>query len=248
MKHYSHKLSALTAYDYTLAKIFDTCGIDIILVGDSLGNVIKGEQNTLGVTVEEICYHTQCVRRGVTNALLMVDMPYQSDTTPKEALSTAKKLIDAGAEILKIEGAKFAVIEALLAQNIRICSHLGLEPQSIETMGLKVQGRDAESAETIMRNAEKLEQLGVEMMLLECVPCLLAQRITELLNIPTIGIGAGSATSGQILVGYDMLGISGHLPKFVKNFGQDADIISATKTYINEVRDGVFPSSEYSYH
>jgi 3-methyl-2-oxobutanoate hydroxymethyltransferase len=243
------KLTALTAYDYSMAKIFDSCEIDIILVGDSLGNVIKGEENTLNVSMTEMIYHTTNVARGVNNALLIADMPYQSDDNKEKALTNAKSLIAAGAEMVKIEGAKFDIISHLIANNIRVCSHLGLEPQSIRTMGLKVQGRDDDSANTILNNALQLEKLGVELLVLECIPYELAKKITNTLSqTKTIGIGAGNQTDGQILVGYDMLGISENNAKFVLNFGKNTNVLTATQNYITAVKNGDFPDKEHSYH
>lgn len=245
-----NKLTALTAYDYSFAKIFDECGIDIILVGDSLGNVIKGDENTLKVTINEMIYHTKNVAKGVTNALIVADMPYLSYENPDLALTNAKKLLDSGANMIKIEGGVEykAVFEAFAKNNIRVCGHLGLQPQSVATMGYKVQGQTDGSASEILENAILLEKLGVEILVLECIPSKLADSITNTLKIKTIGIGAGLATNGQILVGYDMLGItSGKIPRFVKNFGKDCSVIQATKNYINEVKKLQFPNSENEY-
>jgi 3-methyl-2-oxobutanoate hydroxymethyltransferase len=250
MKNSQTKLTALTAYDSSFAKLFDECGIDIILVGDSLGNVIKGCENTLCVTMEDIEYHTKSVVKSCENALVIADMPAGSYDNPQLALTNAKRLIACGAKMIKIEGGiEFKeVFQIFKDNNIRVCGHLGLLPQSVETMGYKVQGKNQADAEYITNEALFLESMGVEMVVLECIPSDLAANITNKLTIQTIGIGAGSGVDGQILVCYDMLGItSGKLPKFVKNFGRDFGVIQATKNYIQEVKDLSFPSEKYSY-
>lgn len=244
------KITALTAYDASFAKIFDECGIDIILVGDSLGNVIKGCENTLCVSMQDMIYHTKSVAKAKKNTLIIADMPSKSYDNPKIALNNAKSLIDAGADMIKIEGGSeyTEVFQIFQQHRIRVCGHLGLLPQSVETMGYKVQGKNENEATKITKDAILLEKLGVEYIVLECVPSQLAEHITQQLQIKTIGIGAGVGTDGQILVSYDMLGItSGKLPKFVKNFGENCSVIEATQNYINAVKTLTFPSEKQSY-
>ena len=251
-KQFAKKITCLTAYDASFAQLFDECGIDVILVGDSLGNVIQGGENTLGVTMEDMIYHTQSVAKGIKDALLIADMPYQSYDNAKQALANAQRLIDAGAQMVKLEGGQEHKdsFEILKANNIPVCGHLGLQPQSvIEMGGYKVQGKDEASAKRIIDDALALEAWGVQTLVLECVPAALAKQVSQALSIPTIGIGAGVDCDGQVLVSYDMLGINtGHLPRFVKNFLQGNDNIqSAVNTFIVAVKDQTFPSDEHSY-
>ena len=251
-KQTGEKITCLTAYDASFTKIFETCGVDTILVGDSLGNVIQGGENTLGVSMEDMCYHTRCVARGIDQALLIADMPYQSYQTPEMALDNAAQLMDAGAQMVKFEGGSEheAVFKILQENQIPVCGHLGLQPQSIlELGGYKVQGRDADSAQRILADAKALEDWGVEVLVLECVPADLAKTISQSIGIPTIGIGAGRDCDGQVLVSYDMLGMSGeHMPKFVKNFlNESGSIKAAVNAFIQAVKQQDFPSDEHSY-
>jgi len=251
-KHSGKKITCLTAYDASFAQLFDGCGIDIILVGDSLGNVIQGGKNTLDVTMEDMVYHTQIVAKGVKEALLIADMPYQSYDSAEQTLQNAKRLMDAGAQMVKFEGGQEHKdsFEILQANNIPVCGHLGLQPQSVLEMGgYKVQGKDEESAKRIIENALALESWGVQTLVLECVPATLAKQVSQALSIPTIGIGAGSDCDGQVLVSYDMLGINtGRMPKFVKNFLTDNnDIQGAVKAFIGAVKNQTFPGDEHSY-
>jgi len=251
-KHSGKKITCLTAYDASFAQLFDGCGIDIILVGDSLGNVIQGGENTLDVTMEDMVYHTQIVAKGVKEALLIADMPYQSYDSAEQTLQNAKRLMDAGAQMVKFEGGQEHKdsFEILQANNIPVCGHLGLQPQSVLEMGgYKVQGKDEESAKRIIENALALESWGVQTLVLECVPATLAKQVSQALSIPTIGIGAGSDCDGQVLVSYDMLGINtGRMPKFVKNFLTDNnDIQGAVKAFIGAVKNQTFPGDEHSY-
>jgi 3-methyl-2-oxobutanoate hydroxymethyltransferase len=251
-KKKGEKITCLTAYDASFAKLFDACGVDVILVGDSLGNVIQGGENTLGVSMEDMLYHTQAVAKGIKEALLIADMPYQSYTHAEKTLENAQRLMSVGAQMVKFEGGAEheASFKILQANNIPVCGHLGLQPQSvIEMGGYKVQGRDDSSAQRILADAKFLESWGVETLVLECVPAELAKKVSQSINIPTIGIGAGVDCDGQVLVSYDMLGINtGYLPKFVKNFlSEHSSIESAVKGYIYSVKSQTFPNDEYSY-
>jgi 3-methyl-2-oxobutanoate hydroxymethyltransferase len=254
-KKEGEKISMLTAYDYSIAKIVDKAGIDSILVGDSLGMVIQGHNSTLSVTVDDIIYHTKIVRKALNRAFLIADMPFMSyHITPEEAVYNAGRIIkEGGAEAVKLEGGvKFAdTIKAIVDANIPVMGHLGMTPQSVNVFGgFKVRGKNEDQSQKIYDDAKLLEELGVFSITLECVPDLLAKKITENLNIPTIGIGAGKYCDGQVLVVNDMLGLFDTiLPKFVKkyaNLAKDAD--DAIKEYIKEVKSGSFPSEEYTYH
>jgi 3-methyl-2-oxobutanoate hydroxymethyltransferase len=251
-KQSAEKIACLTAYDASFAQLFDECGIDVILVGDSLGNVIQGGENTLGVTMEDMVYHTQSVSKSIQDALLIADMPYQSYDSAEQTLENAQRLIDAGAQMVKFEGGREheASFKILQANGIPVCGHLGLQPQSvIEMGGYKVQGRDKASAERIIDDALALESWGVQVLVLECVPAELAKKVSQAISIPTIGIGAGVGCDGQVLVSYDMLGINtGHMPKFVKNFLKgNSGIQGAVNAFIKAVKDQSFPGDEHSY-
>ncbi|WP_428087247.1 3-methyl-2-oxobutanoate hydroxymethyltransferase [Candidatus Thioglobus sp.] len=251
-KDKGEKITCLTAYDASFSKLFDECGIEVILVGDSLGNVIQGAENTLGVSMNDMIYHTQAAAVGINSALLIADMPYQSYTNAQQALMNAQLLIKAGAKMVKFEGgaAHQACFEILQANNIPVCGHLGLQPQSVLEMGgYKVQGKDKDSAQQILEDALLLESLGVLIIVLECVPSDLAKKITHALTIPTIGIGAGLSCDGQILVSYDMLGINtNQTPRFVKNFLTDSNSIKgAVNGFIDAVKGQKFPTDKHSY-
>ena len=251
-KQSAEKITCLTAYDSSFSQLFDECGVDIVLVGDSLGNVIQGDENTLGVTMEDMIYHTQSVAKGIKGALLIADMPYQSYDNAKQTLANAQRLIDVGAQMVKFEGGQehkdsFKILQA---NNIPVCGHLGLQPQSVIKMGgFKVQGKDEASAKQIIDDALALEAWGVKTLVLECVPAALAKQVSQALSIPTIGIGAGVDCDGQVLVSYDMLGINTkRLPRFVKNFLKDNnDIQGAINAFITAVKTQSFPGNEHSY-
>ena len=251
-KESGEKITCLTAYDASFAKLFDECGVDTILVGDSLGNVIQGGENTLAVSMDDMIYHTKNVASTCQKALLIADMPYQSYNSAEQTLSNAKLLIDAGAQMVKFEGGHEheASFKILQDNNIAVCGHLGLQPQSVLEMGgYKVQGRDEASANQIIEDAKLLESLGVAVLVLECVPSDLAKKVSQSLSIPTIGIGAGVDCDGQVLVSYDMLGINeSNIPKFVKNFlTNNGDIKGAVNAFIKAVKDQSFPTDEHSY-
>ena len=251
-KEQGQKITCLTAYDASMAKILDQSGVDAILIGDSLGMVIQGGENTRSVSINDMIYHTSIVSDSSSNALVIADMPFASYDSPDDALKNAKLLIDAGARMVKIEGGSehSDVIKTLISNNINICGHLGLQPQLvIKSDDYRVQGRDDSSAQTILNNALLLESLGVSVLVLECIPSDLAKTISEKLTIPTIGIGAGVHCDGQVLVSYDMLGITtGKQPRFVRNFLSNQITISdAVESFVLEVKKGTFPSESESY-
>ncbi|MBR9907839.1 MAG: 3-methyl-2-oxobutanoate hydroxymethyltransferase [Gammaproteobacteria bacterium] len=252
MKASGDKIVSVTAYDASFAKLFAQCGIDFMLVGDSLGNVVQGQSSTLPVTVEQIAYHTEAVRRGAPEAFVMADMPFMSYATPEQACVEAAKLMRAGANMVKLEGGDWLLdtIRTLVERSVPVCAHLGLLPQSVNVLGgYKIQGREQSAAENTVRQALALQQAGAQMLVLECVPSSLGQLISQKLDIPVIGIGAGAQTDGQILVMHDMFGLnSDYLPKFVKNFLADADDLqSAVELYIRQVKDGSFPGPEHTF-
>ncbi len=252
-KQAGEKIVCLTAYDTSFAKLIDAAEVDIVLVGDSLGMVVQGLDTTLPVSVDDMLYHSQLVRRGVQHALLMVDMPFLSYTTVAAALENAGRFMKrAGAEMVKLEGGEDQkdIVSALRTHGIPVCAHLGLQPQRVHKLGgYRVQGREASAAEHMLHEAQVLQDAGADMMLLECVPATLAKKISEELTIPVIGIGAGSDCDGQILVLYDILGISpGRNPRFAHNFLSDAgSVAGAIQAYTDAVRTGHFPSPEQSF-
>ncbi|MCX7042147.1 MAG: 3-methyl-2-oxobutanoate hydroxymethyltransferase [Gammaproteobacteria bacterium] len=254
MKADGERIVSLTAYDASFARLMDACGVDVVLVGDSLGMVVQGHKSTLPVTVADIVYHSACVARGLRSALLVADMPFQSCATPLRALEAAVPMLaEGGASMVKIEGAGPMVetIGFLTARDIPVCAHLGLTPQSVLKLGgYKVQGREQAAAARLLSDAIAVAEAGAELLVLECVPSALAAEVTASLQIPTIGIGAGPACDGQILVLHDMLGInSGHRrPRFVRNFLEGNDsIAAAVQSYAKAVRDGSFPGPEHGY-
>ncbi|MDC3106152.1 3-methyl-2-oxobutanoate hydroxymethyltransferase [Gammaproteobacteria bacterium] len=251
MKQENKKITALTAYDFSFAKLLSDAEIDIILVGDSLGNVIQGHKNTIPVTVADICYHTKIVSKGTTSPMIIADMPFQSYATLDKALENASALMQSGAEMVKIEGGKWtaSIVSELATRGIPICGHLGLTPQYIHKIGsYSVQGREEEIAKDIITDALNLEQAGADLLVLECVPTSLAAKITSQLEIPTIGIGAGKFTDGQVLVTHDILGLSQLTPKFTKNFMSNSDSIEkAIELFKESVRSGEFPDEKSSF-
>lgn len=252
-KQEGKKFTSLTAYDASFAAAFDSEGVDVLLVGDSLGMVLQGHDDTLPVTTEEIAYHTRSVRRGIKRALLIADMPFMSYATPEQAMSNATVLMQAGANMVKVEGGHWLLetVTKLTERGIPVCAHLGLTPQSVHVFGgFKIQGRDADNAQRILDEAKALEAAGAQLLVVECIPAALAKTITEALTIPVIGIGAGADTDGQILVMHDVLGISsGYIPRFSKNYlAQTGEIRSAIRAYVDEVEKGIFPSSEHTFN
>ena len=245
------KITMLTCYDYPTARIMDSCGIDMILVGDSLGMAVLGQPTTQGVTMADMLRHTSAVSMGVQNALVVADLPYKAYSTPKTAVANAKKLIEAGAEAVKLEGAATPQIKALVKAKIPVMGHVGLLPQGVaEKGGFKLQGRDAKSAAKIMQEALALQEAGVFAVVLECIPVKLARDITKRLKVPTIGIGAGKYCSGQVLVCHDMLGLNtGYMPKFVKKFADIGALMQkAFREYAKHVKGGKFPAKEHGFN
>ena len=255
MKQRGEKITALTAYDYSFARILDGAGIDILLVGDSLGSVIQGQGSTLPVTLEEMIYHTKAVVRGRKRALVVADMPFLSfQVSLEEAKRNAGRFLqEAGAEAVKIEGGvqQLETIEAIVRMGIPVMGHVGLTPQSVHRFGgYKVQGKEKEERETILQDALAVEEGGAFSVVLEGIPLDLAQEITRRLSIPTIGIGAGIHCDGQVLVVHDMLGLFDiYTPKFVKQYVDLKGVMTdAVKNFIAEVREGKFPDEGHSFH
>jgi len=252
-KQEGKKFTALTAYDASFAGAFDSEGVDVLLVGDSLGMVLQGHNDTLPVTIADIAYHTACVKRGVARALLIADMPFMSYSTPEQTMNNAAILMQAGASMVKLEGGHWLLesVKMLTERGIPVCAHLGLTPQSVNVFGgFKVQGRDADNAQRILDEAKALQAAGAQLLVVECIPAPLAKAITEALTIPVIGIGAGADTDGQILVMHDVLGISsGYIPRFSKDYlKQSGEIRSAIRAYIDEVANGTFPAEEHTFN
>jgi 3-methyl-2-oxobutanoate hydroxymethyltransferase len=254
MKAAGEKIASLTAYDYSFAALLDRCGVDVILVGDSLGNVLQGHNSTLAVSMDDMVYHTRCVVAGTKRAFVISDMPFGSYQTSREdAMREAAQLMAAGAQAVKLEGGAYIAetVRFLVERGVPVAAHIGLTPQSLHQLGgYKVQGTTTDSAEKLLADARALEDAGAAFMVLEMVPSELAARISQnLTRCASIGIGAGPSCNGQVLVLHDMLGIyAGKRPRFVKNFltGQP-DIESAIKAYIEAVKSGAFPAPEHGY-
>lgn len=252
MKKTGEKIASLTAYDASFAGILDAAGVEIVLVGDSLGMVLQGGEDTLSVSMDDMVYHSRMVSGACRRALVVVDMPYRSYETPAAACENARRLVEQGeAGVVKLEGGEeqAETVAALVDQGIPVCGHVGLQPQSIrEYGGYKVQGREKKQAERIMTGACALEAAGACMVVLECIPARLAERITMELAIPTIGIGAGVNCDGQVLVLYDVLGISPRSPHMAKNFLEGTGSIpAAIQEYARSVKSGEFPGPEHSF-
>ena len=246
------KITMLTAYDSTMSALLNRSGVETILIGDSLGNVIQGHSSTTPVTVKQVAYHTECVARANTHAFIIADLPFASYGNPVQALDSAAELMRAGADMVKLEGGDWQIdiIQYLVERSVPVCAHLGLLPQSVHILGgYRVQGKSKDAASLMLEQAIACEQAGAQMIVLEAIPSSLGKLITESLSIPTIGIGAGVNCSGQVLVLQDMLGISpGKPPKFVKNFMDGhASIEAAIKAYVREVKSGKFPGPEHGF-
>jgi 3-methyl-2-oxobutanoate hydroxymethyltransferase len=247
------KIAVLTCYDASFATLLEAQGIDVLLVGDSLGMVLQGHESTLPVTLADMVYHTACVVRGSKQAFIVSDMPFGTfQVSPQQSFVHAAQLMAAGAQMVKIEGgaAMVETVRFLTERGIPVCGHIGLVPQSVHQLGgYRVQGRESSDAKNLLEDAVALEQAGAGMIVLEAIPALLAAEITAQLTIPTIGIGAGASCSGQVLVLHDMLDVyPGKKARFVKNFMQGADSIAeAIANYAAEVRAGTFPSQKHSF-
>ena len=252
MRENNEKIIMLTSYDASFASLVDDCGVDIILVGDSLGMVIQGHSSTLPVTMDEMTYHTACVARGARFSMVLSDLPFASYSTPDQAMTHAAQLMRAGAEMVKLEGGQWLTetVQHLAQRGIPVCAHLGLTPQAVHQLsGFRVQGKTADSAERLINDALALEQAGASLLVLEAIPADLGTKVTQAVKIPTIGIGAGVDCSGQVLVLHDMLGIfQGHRPKFVKDFMQgQTSIQAAIVAYVQAVKSGQFPSAGHCF-
>lgn len=250
------KFSCLTCYDASMAKAMEIAEIDSILIGDSLGMSIQGRDSTLAVTVEDMAYHTAAVRRGNQHAFIMTDLPFMSYATLNDALLSSKQVMQAGAQMVKMEGGKWLseTVEVLTRNGIPVCVHLGLTPQSVHVLGgYKLQARTREAADKLIADCKAVVDAGAAILLLECVPAQLGQEITVLFpHIPVIGIGAGNSTDGQVLVVQDMLGLTfGRVAKFVRNFMKEQSgetaILDAFKAYHVAVQDGSFPAKEQTF-
>jgi 3-methyl-2-oxobutanoate hydroxymethyltransferase len=247
------KIATLTGYDASFAALLDRNGVEVILVGDSLGNVLQGQTSTLPVTMEHMVYHTECVVRGSRRAFVAADMPWGSyQESPEQALRNASRLMAAGAQMVKLEGGAVMAetVHFLVERGIPVWAHIGLTPQSVHALGgYRVQGKDEAAAQRMKDDALALQQAGAAMLLIEMIPAALGKELTQLLAIPTIGIGAGPDCSGQVLVLHDMLGIyPGKTARFVRNFMQGADSIdAAVAVYVAAVKNGSFPAQEHCY-
>ncbi|MCU0809834.1 MAG: 3-methyl-2-oxobutanoate hydroxymethyltransferase [Thiobacillaceae bacterium] len=246
------KIAVLTCYDASFARVLDAAGVDVLLVGDSLGMVVQGHASTLPVKLAEMCYHTRCVAAGTSRAFIVADLPFGSyQPSPERAFAAAARLVAAGAHMVKLEGGEVMVdtVAFLTRRGIPVCAHLGLLPQSVNQLGgYKVQGREEAAAAQLIADARALESAGAGLLVLEAVPAELARRTTASVSIPTIGIGAGADCSGQVLVLYDMLGLYPRPPKFSKNFLAGADgIEAAVRAYVAAVKDGSFPAAEHAF-
>lgn len=257
MRATGEKIASLTCYDASFAMLEDRAGVDLILVGDSLGMVMQGGTTTTPVTVADIAYHSRCVAPHLKRAFLVADLPFLSYATLERALDASQRLMqEGGAKMVKLEGGReqASIVEYLAVRGVPVCAHLGLQPQFVHKLGaFKVQGRDDAAAEAMLHDAKILADAGADLLVLECIPSSLGRRITEISPVPVIGIGAGPDTDGQILVLQDILNISpmvtvGHTPRFVKNFMNSAsDIESAIRAYVHEVKSGAYPSAEHSF-
>jgi len=252
MKANQEKFVCITAYDATFARLVSEAGAETILVGDSLGNVLQGHDSTVPVKIEDMAYHTECVARGQPESLIIADMPFMSYATPEDTLRNASKLMQAGAQMVKLEGGTWLSdsISQLVERGIPVCAHLGLTPQYVNAFGgYRVQGRTPKEAKSILADAVEIQDAGAGLLVLECVPEELATDITQKLDIPVIGIGAGPGTDAQVLVMHDLLGLNPRPAKFVANFMQgQPSVQAALKAFVEAVKAGTFPAPEHCYH
>jgi 3-methyl-2-oxobutanoate hydroxymethyltransferase len=246
-----HKFSCVAAYDALFSRLLNQAGIDVILVGDSLGMVLQGNDSTIPVTIEDMCYHVRCVAKGNSQSLIIADMPFMSYADTASAVKNATALMQAGANMVKLEGGQWLTntISTLVCGGIPVCAHIGLTPQSVNTIGgYKVQGRNEEQAKQLVLDAIALETAGAQLLVMECVPSAVATNVDTALAIPTIGIGAGANTTGQVLVLHDMLGLNSRPARFVRNFMEGASSIQeALSDFNTAVKDGSFPANEHCF-
>ncbi len=252
MREAGEKIAMLTCYDASFAALLDRAGVDSLLIGDSLGNVLQGQSTTLPVTLGEIAYHTACVARAKPSALIVADMPFGTYGTPADAYANAVKLMQSGAQMIKLEGGEWLAdtVRFLVERSVPVCAHVGLTPQSVHAFGgFKVQGKTESGAAQLLRDSRVMQDAGAQLLVMEAMPTLLAAEVTKQLRIPTIGIGAGVDCSGQVLVLHDMLGIfPGKRPRFVKDFMQgQPSILAAVEAYVRAVKDGTFPGPEHTF-
>jgi 3-methyl-2-oxobutanoate hydroxymethyltransferase len=253
MRADAEPIAALTCYDASFAVLLDEADVDVVLVGDSLGMVIQGHDTTVPVTVDDMVYHTRAVARGLHRPFLIADLPFMSYTSPEQALSNSVRLMqEGGARMVKLESGaeQLRIVEFLAGHDIAVCAHLGLKPQSVhKTGGFRVQGRQQDAAALILREAQQLQAAGADIVLLECIPGELGAAVTQALQVPVIGIGAGPGTGGQIQVLYDILDItSGRKPRFVRNFMQGRDSpLAAVKAYVGAVKSREYPAPEHGF-
>lgn len=248
MKSNGEKFASIAVYDAPMSSMSQKCGVEVLLIGDSLGMTVLGYDSTVPVTMEQMIYHVEAVRRGNNKSLIMGDLPFMTYATPDLTIKNATRIMQAGAHMVKMEGGEWLApsINMLSERGIPVCAHLGLIPQSVYKFGgFKVQGKNQEQADKILSDAKLLEEAGADLIVLECIPAELAKKITETLSIPTIGIGAGRDTDAQILVINDILGLTEQPPRFSKNFLREAeDIPGALHKYVDDVKSGVFPKDE----
>ncbi|TDG12644.1 3-methyl-2-oxobutanoate hydroxymethyltransferase [Seongchinamella unica] len=251
MKAAGEKFVCITAYDATFARLVSEAGAETILVGDSLGMVLQGHDSTIQVTVDDMAYHTECVCRAAPDSLVIADMPFMSYTTPEQTMVNATALMQAGAQMIKMEGGTWLSesISMLVERGLPVCAHLGLTPQSVNQFGgFKVQGRTPKEAKSILADAVEIQDAGASLLVLECIPAHLAADISSKLDIPVIGIGAGAGTDAQVLVMHDLLGLSSHSARFVQNFMEGQDTIQgALKAFVDAVKSGDYPREEHTY-
>ncbi|CAN5301408.1 3-methyl-2-oxobutanoate hydroxymethyltransferase [soil metagenome] len=253
MKAEREPIACLTAYDASFAQLVDTAGAELVLVGDSLGMVVQGHDTTVPVTVADIIYHTRAVARGLARAFLVADMPFMSYTSDDQALGNAVRMMqEGGAKMVKLEGGanQIEIVRFLASRDVPVCAHIGLKPQAVHKIGgFRVQGRDEAAADKMIEDARALEEAGADIVLLECIPSKLGGRITEALDVPVIGIGAGPDVDGQILVSYDALDITpGRKPRFVRNFMDGAtDPLDAARRFVAAVKSREYPTPEFCF-
>lgn len=251
MKAAGEKFVCITAYDATFARLVSEAGAETILVGDSLGMVLQGHDSTIPVTIQDMEYHTRSVNRAAPHSLVIADLPFMTYGDSTQAMTNATRLMQAGAQMVKMEGGVWLsdTISALVERGIPVCAHLGLTPQSVNAFGgYRVQGRTPKEAKSILADAVEIQDAGASLLVLECIPAELASDISAKLDIPVIGIGAGAGTDAQVLVMHDLLGLSDHQPRFVENFMAGAgNVQDALKAFVTSVKDGSYPREEHSY-